>query len=344
MRLHHPAGLRLAIFLSAIATLQVGCDRSPGADGIADARLLGAFNATDPARSGYKLVFDDEFEDASGINFSQSDDGAPGFRWYARLFAVWGGTTSRPESFSISKGVLTIAGGQIGTAAPARNLLGFVGTTISNGGYFEARIAFDPATVRFDPHAPITQTNWWPSFYAMPIEYFTQTAQWPGQAAGFAHFVEDDFFEAWRERRRYGGTMHDWYGLPGCRTSGTNSGYCDVANDGGSLSVVGKSFGIKVPDGTDWRQFHVVGQLWVSGGSNANKTGFVQYYFDGRPSTDRVTWRDTSIQGPPPSGKSAFSILDQDHMVVYIGSPVQTPLKVDWVRIWQLSKETHGTH
>jgi hypothetical protein len=293
-----------------------------------------AFDAGHPSRSGYRLVFDDEFNDAAGISLSSSEDGAPGFRWYARLFDVWGGVTAAPEAFSTSNGILTIAGGQLGTAAPARNAQGFVGTTFANGAYFEARIAFDAATVHFDPRAPITKTNWWPSFYAMPIEYFTKTSQWPGQARGFAHFAEDDFFEAWLESRRYGGTLHDWYGLPGCRAGGGTSGYCDVANDG--------TLAVTVPRGTDWRQFHVVGQLWVSGQMTGDKRGFVQFYFDGKPSSDRVLWRDAPMQGPPPAGETAFSILDSDHLVVYIGSPAHTPLKVDWVRIWQLPSAANG--
>ena len=112
-------------------------------------KLVAAFDAGHPSRSGYRLVFDDEFNDARGISFNSSEDGPPGFRWYARLFDVWGGVTSAPEAFSTADGILTIAGGQLGTAAPARNARGFVGTTFANGAYFEARIAFDAATVRY---------------------------------------------------------------------------------------------------------------------------------------------------------------------------------------------------
>lgn len=321
--------LALCLLGCAKASPQIDSDRSRTTD-------RAAFDPAEPQRSGYKLVFDDEFDDASGISWSSAEDGAPGFRWYARLFAVWGGSTSPRDAFSISQGVLTIAGGQLGTAGPARNAHGFVGTTFADGAYFEARIAFDAAAVRFDASAPITPTNWWPSFYSMPIEYFMHSSQWPGQVPGFAHFAEDDFFEAWLETRRYGGAMHDWYGLPSCRLGGANSGYCDISNDGNSPQVVGKSFANEVPRGTDWRQFHVVGQLWVSGKTTPDKRGFVQFYFDGKPTADRVEWSDGPMQGPPPSGNTAFSVLDQDHLVVYIGSPAHTPLKVDWVRVWQL--------
>jgi hypothetical protein len=300
------------------------------------AAAFAAFDPRDPARSGYRLVFDDDFNDLSGISFSSSDDAAPGFRWYARLFSVWGGSTAPREAFTVSNGVLTIAGGQIGTAAPAKNARGYLGTTFANGAYFEARIAFDPSTVRFDPHAPITKTNWWPSFYSMAVEYLTRTAQWPGQPPGFAHFGEDDFFEAWLENGHYGGAVHDWYGMAGCRAGGAASGYCDVSNDGKSPQVVGKSLANEVPAGTDWRQFHTVGQLWVSGLTTTDKRGFVQFFFDGKPTTDRVEWRSGANPGPPPAGDTAFSILDQDHLVIYIGSPAQTPLQVDYVRVWQL--------
>ena len=311
----------------------VGVGRAAASTGV-------SFDPAQPRRSGYELTFDEEFDDASAISFSSLENGVPGFRWYARLFAIWGGSTSPREAFSVSGGVLTIAGGQLGTAAPATNSRGFVGTTFAGGAYFEARIAFDPETVRFDPSAPISKTNWWPSFYSMPIEYFTHTAQWPGQVPGFAHFVEDDFFEAWQETRRFGGTVHDWYGLPQCSANGANSGHCEVANDGNSPQVIGKNLANEVPAGTDWRQFHVIGQLWVSGKTTADKRGFVQFYFDGKPTTDRVEWRDGPMRGPPPAGDTAFSVLDQDHLVIYIGSPAQTPLKVDWVRVWQLPNQT----
>src|SRR5580693_6603770 len=152
------------------------CSLLTAADARTDVPRITAFDPADPSRSGYQLVFHDEFADASGISFSSSEDGAPGSRWYARLFEERGGSTAPPEAFSTSNGILTIAGGQIGTAAPARNAKGFVGTTFANGAYFEARIAFDPKMVRFNPGAPITKTNWWPSFYAMPIEYLTKTS------------------------------------------------------------------------------------------------------------------------------------------------------------------------
>lgn len=319
----------------ALGPLSGAQPSSHSGTGQSETHATPSFDPARPQGSGYKLIFDDEFDDASGISFSSREDGVPGFRWYARLFPVWGGSTAPREAFSITDGVLTIAGGQLGTAAPAKNARGFVGTTFTDGAYFEARIAFDPETVHITPDAPITTSNWWPSFYSMAIEYFTGTGQWPGQAPGFSHFAEDDFFEAWPETRRFGGTVHDWYGLPQCHAGGATSGLCDVANDGNS-PMVGKSFANKVPAGTDWRQFHVIGQLWVSGKTTPDKRGFVQYYFDGKPTTDRVEWRDGPMRGPPPAGDTAFSILDEDHMVIYVGSPAHTPLKVDWVRVWQI--------
>ena len=293
------------------------------------------FDPMKPAKFGYRLAFDDEFDDFSGINLSDAQDPRPGFRWYARLFPVWG-YMSPPEAFSLANGVLTIAGGQIGTAAPARNAAGYVGTTFADGAYFEARIAFDHDLVKFNPDAPITKENWWPSFYSIPLEYLTERARWPGQPEGYVHFGEDDFFEAWLQGDRYGGAVHDWYGRLGCNNAAALGGYCDIGNDGSSPGLAPNNVAIFVPSGTDWRQFHVIGQLWVSGAHTPDHRGFVQFYFDGQPTSDRIEWRNDGTDGtPPPSGDTLFSILDRDHLVVYIGSPATVPLKVDWVHVWK---------
>lgn len=295
------------------------------------------FDPAAPARYGYRLVFDDEFDDLSGINLSDEKNTRPGFRWYARLFPVWG-YMSPPEAFSQADGVLAIAGGQIGTAAPADTAAGYVGTAFSDGAYFEARIAFDHDRVNFRPEAPISKDNWWPSFYSIPIEYLTERAQWPGQPEGYVHFGEDDFFEAWLENDRYGGAVHDWYGRLGCNSSGAAAlgGYCDIENDGNSHGLAPNNIANEVPPGTDWKQFHVIGQLWVSGAHTPDHRGFVQFYFDGEPTGDRIEWRNDGSDGvPPPAGDTLFSILDRDHLVVYIGSPRNVPLRVDWVHVWQ---------
>lgn len=295
------------------------------------------FDPGNPAQFGYGLVFDDEFNDMSGINLSDAREPEPGFRWYARLFPVWG-YMSPPRAFSLADGVLTIAGGQIGTAAPASNAAGYVGTTFADGAYFEARIAFDHDRVKYDTTAPISEDNWWPSFYSIPIEYLTGRAQWPGQPDGYVHFGEDDFFEAWLQNDRYGGAVHDWYGRLGCKPGAALGGYCDIENDGNSSGLAPDNVEIRVPAETDWAQFHVIGQLWVSGAHTKDHRGFVQFYFDGKPTTDRIEWHNDGSNGaPPPGGDTLFSILDRDHLVVYIGSPKSVPLKVDWVRVWKVN-------
>jgi hypothetical protein len=299
------------------------------------AAAAGSFDPLRPEASGYRLEFNGTFDDASGICLKGSQGRpAAGFLWYARLFPVWG-TWSQPE-ISVSDRVLTISGGQIATAKPAPNHRGYEGRVFSGGGYFEARISFDPATVAYDIKQAINnRTNWWPCFYAFSLEYLAGADQWEGQLAGFAHFAEDDFFECWQDQARranwYGATVHDWYGMRDRNAGGL--GYSDIANDGRSPGVPDTQR-IRLPANNDWREFHTVGSLWVAAAGDSR--GFIQTYFDGQPVSGKVTWRAAKDALPPPSGSAVFSVIDRDHMVVYVGSPSNTPLHIQWVRVWQI--------
>jgi hypothetical protein len=77
----------------------------------------------------------------------------------------------------------------------------------------------------------------------------------------------------------------------------------------------------------------VVGQLWVPS-IEQNKCGYIQNYFDGKPTT-KIIWRFEDKLTPPPHGDFIFSIIDTSHLVVILGTGVKQPLRVDWVRVWQ---------
>ena len=301
--------------------------------------------------TGYRLVFESQFEDLSQIDFAISANGKPGAKFYARIFDKWGGVpaSARQEDVSVSAGVLTIAGGQIATIAPAPDTTdGFVGTTFRGGGYFEARLAWDRGKVHADFSKPIdNRTNWWPSFYSVPVEYFTGRMQWPGQPSGYVHFVENDFFEAW-SGNYYGATIHDWYGPLHCYGESTPLDYCHISNDGASsahptepaLDGVAKDqnkvhMGGREPDG-----FHVIGALWVSARHAPDGIGYVEYFFDGKSTGVWKSWKrsaDRSIA--PPTRDAVFAGLDDDRSVIFVGAPRNSPLKVDWIRVWQLPTE-----
>ena len=248
----------------------------------------------------------------------------------------------------MSGGVLTIGGGQISSVAPTSSEKSFIGTSFQGGGYFEARLAWNRSGDVYNPAKPIADDNWWPSFYSVPVEYFTGS-QWPGQAASYAHFVENDWFEAW-SGNYYGATVHDWWGehsAAGCNGISTPLGYCEISNDGTStvhpsdpgLDGVAKnqnrvSMGPSNPSG-----FHVIGALWVSAKHSPSGAGYVEYFFDGVYTGVWKWWRPLpSGAAPPPSVPYIFSELDDNHSVIFIGAPSNQTMQVDWIHAWQLKQ------
>ncbi|MGJ0486528.1 MAG: hypothetical protein ACR65R_18615 [Methylomicrobium sp.] len=291
------------------------------------------FDPKYPSRSGYKLVFGDEFGSSSTIDIKGTGD--PKFKWYTTPFFI----KPLSKTYSIIKvnnGILTLnstkssaQNSNIATAMPANNKQGWLGKTFSGGAYFEARISFDPATVN--------TANGWPSFWSMAIEHMAQKGadQWIGKVAGYSHFIEDDFFEydtaSFAGPNSYGATMHDWYGA---WKKTCSIGYCNVNNTshGGSSF---KNAVIKTSIKTDWTQFHTIGQLWVPSNILSNK-GYVNNYFDGKLMSI-VTWVNSSPPTIPPAGDFSFSIMDQSQLVIILGTGVNQPLNIDWVHVWQKS-------
>lgn len=300
--------------------------------------LLGALAvAADPpaeqsfAGRTYQLTFNDEFEHPTTIDLN--DTGAPGFHWYRRQF-FGGKPTPGGANITVANGILTLGGrgqpgGWLNTAAPAPGKEGWTGQVFRHGGYFEARL-------RFDPHAQPTATspNAWPAFWSMAIEHMALKGadQWPGQPAGYTHFIEPDFFEydtRWLpDNTAYGGAVHDWYGI----YNHPEPGFKQVANCGGASRTRFENFVIKVPAGNDFAQWHTFGCLWVP--AMAGTEGYLQFTFDGQNTTDRVSWAG-SPQDPPPREPWQFSILDQQGLVLLLAAGENWPIEVDWVRVWQ---------
>lgn len=296
-----------------------------------------AFDPANPGNAGYALVFDDEFSSPNTIDINNT--GAAGYNWYAR--DPFGNATS-PSYIKVTGGALTLLQSNnnfsfgIATAAPASNADGFIGRTFGGGAYYEARIKFNPANVN-----PAV-TNW-PSFWSDSVEFVANnsrwTAHWPGQAAGYDHFVEDDFFEYdLGTTGAYNGAIYDWYGTTG-QCGGT--WYCDINNNpnggnGGTSAFTNSE--PSVPSGTDWTQYHTIGQLWVAGNAANGFHGYIQDYFDGVPNTDKVTWIDSGTGTPPPSGTFQFSVMDQQHMWVALGTGTTNNIgfTIDWVHVWQI--------
>ncbi len=198
----------------------------------------------------------------------------------------------------------------------------FNGVAFGGGGYFEAELLFTPVLTGTLPT--------WPAFWSLTAEQSALgtgafSAQWPGQAAGYLHSVEVDFFEydAFLTTK-YGIAMHDDYGF------------------NGSQSTVNPSTGSPVSVGAaNFSQFHKFGYLWIPATASTNGTG--QYFFDGVQVGNTITWSQNNDAGlsPPPSGTQIGSVLDNRHLMLIIGNssvdPVAMQMVVKSVSVWQVS-------
>lgn len=265
-----------------------------------------------------------------------NDTRKPGFQWYIGEFFGRDSTSSQAIRFN-RDGSITLDGqsngiAKINTAAPLKDGKSWVGMAFGGGGYFEAQIAFNPE----DTVAADSKT--WPAFWSMAIEHLAGLPEqhWKGQPLDFFHFIEVDFFEYDLRRSNpqnyYGGAVHDWYGRfnVSCERS-----YCQVANTGGGGTQF-SNFEIKVPSNTALNNYHKYGLLWAPATSTTK--GKIQYFFDGRPTGDIVSWAQYDDQAPPP-GKSpwTFGIIDQQHLTIFLQTGPHEPMGVRSVEVWQRS-------
>jgi hypothetical protein len=93
---------------------------------------------------------------------------------------------------------------------------------------------------------------------------------------------------------------------------------------------------IEAPQSTDLSQFHKFGLLWVP--ATDTTQGYLQYYFDGVATGDKITW-DKYTDQPPPPGKAAwtFGVVDQMHFVLILGTGNGQPMTIRSVDVWQSS-------
>lgn len=306
---------------------------------------LRAQNGSNPAKPppqaaevGYtKNTFASHLSEAE-IDFT--DSGRAGFRWYVRN--PFGGTSSDPKKLMIFEpdGSLTITWGSIWTAATKYSPGNWAaGVAFGGGGYFEAELKFNPDEILS------TKSNWWPSFWSVALEHLARMEgeQWPGMPPGYAHFTEIDFFEFsgwWKPPAKccYAGTVNDWYGI---WNETCQKGFC-VRNNNLSGKTKFKNFLISFPPETDFSKYHRYGVLWVP--ATDTTPGYIQYYFDGKPTSDRVSWSKYSDQPPPPGDALwTFGILDKQHLVVTLGTGKGRPLTIKSVNVWQSSNDHNLT-
>lgn len=268
------------------------------------------------------------------------DTRGAGYKWYLGQFFGWPATVPAAVTINAEKS-LTLRGevSRINTATPSSDGKGWTGVAFGGGAYIRA-------ILKFDPNISLAGAKSWPGFWSMAIEHFAgePSEQWSGQAPGYAHFIEADFFEYDLPQsvfgtKRYGGALHEWYGIYG-RTC--ERIYCKVSNVSGAGSRF-SNFIINVPPETDFSEYHEYGFLWVP--ASKDKPGFAQYYFDGSATTNLVYWLLFEGQAPPPTMKPwAFGIIDRQHLALVLQTGANSKMTVDCVEVWQRSDSGNLVH
>lgn len=286
------------------------------------------------AAAGYNsLTFSDDFDSLSTIELTTNN--RPGYNWYTDSW--FSGQPTNPAIINISNSVLTLGTGNLKSAVPLPTAPYYMGSVFSGGAYYEARIAWDPAV-------PATGGR---GFWSMSIEHVydmyhrqpnrTEDEQWPGQPTGYAHFAELDIVEPVYQATAYQGTIHDWSGM---YRSGTSSGWDYNIANGNNIT----------PFRLDWNQFHTFGCLWIP--QNGSTPGYVRWFLD-NTSWATAYWKGPigapplPGQGEPGGGMTRFTadtpseatktwaIMDQHRFPIALLGNTASPMRVDWVRVWQ---------
>jgi hypothetical protein len=299
-----------------------------------------AFDPNNPAAFGYVLTFDDEFNTINTIDVNAT--GNPGYNWYTKEF--FGFQTTPASDITVSGGVLTLSANStsdcpanycIATAAPAANAQGYVGQVFSGsqgGWYIEIRVNFDPT---------IVGTNGTPSIWLMALQHLMATCpgncadQWPGQAANYEYFMEDDIFEynvPGAGGKSFSTNKHVWYG-----TYTTSCGfYCQYSPP--------LNYYVTLSADPIWSNWHSLGQLYVPGTPANGNIGSFTFYLDGDPVICSNSypcanqWVQSGLGTPPPTD---LSVTDTQSYALILGTGQNAtntgpiPFNIDYVRVWQ---------
>lgn len=230
---------------------------------------------------------------------------------------------ANPANVTINNG-LVLAGDVTGPNAEVSSASAksgtFVGTGFGCGGYFEATLKFDPATVLAGNFA-----GTWPSQWFLPIEKMLAPTgdNWPGVTPATEYYNENDVFEYiipgaivayWKS------TMHAWTGIF------PTPGFSDVNN---APQNIMQSLGTG-----SFLSFHYYGMLWNPATSTTK--GYVQYYYDRNPIGSPVSWTQYTNQTSPISGQPwAFGIIDKQHLVIIAGTGIGMTMTLGSWDFWQ---------
>lgn len=255
----------------------------------------------------------------STANTDLSGTYASGFQWYLYNFF---GETPTAANISITAGAISVGQGDntfnvaLGSAGFISASPNFVGTAFGGGAYIQAVIKFDP-TAYGGP-------NGWPAFWTYALEGNLGTSQWPGQAPGYQHFIETDIMEYFEGQFSesldiYAASFHDWYG-------------------GGQVGP-GTNFGVGQ---ANFANYNTVAMLWVP--ATVSVDGYVNYYWNGNLVSSTSYTQIPNGAVPPPTAPWIISIIDQDHLVIQMGSNSLHPIVVQSVQVWQANASSNMVH
>lgn len=250
------------------------------------------------------LTFSDEFDSISTIDLGAT--GEKGYKWYVRR--PYGASTVTSSDIVVENGVLTLK-----LQNPTYNYgLGTIDTKTGNGfvfnkGYMEIKFRIPDPSVNGEDESGV------PAIWSLPPEkLFGNSEAW----------VEMDWMEYWGKGTQYANYPDGFY---------TVSMHDHKLDGNGEVEYQYKNSNYK-QNGLGDQGWHTMGWTW--------KEGSITTYLDGNQVMTQAYSADskgspaaTLVKGTAQNG--VFTAMNTQMMALILGGSADSPLEVDYVRIWQ---------
>ncbi len=258
-----------------------------------------------------KLTFSDEFNSTDSIDMYAT--GKDGYKWYVNR--QWSASSITPQDYTVKDGVITLHANEPTYNITLSTMDADTGVGFSyRMGYLETRIRIPKPT--YD-HTQPGATGGIPAIWSFPenkwLEIKGENTQW----------VEIDWLEYW------GLDTEKWPKYP--------DGYYTVTLHDQMQGKEGKadhwySNGNSYQNGLGDGEWHTMGWVWAN--------DIVVTYVD-NVEVMRLTYDLDSLPNVPVRVQEglledgAFTLMNYQYAVLYLGGAVDNPLEVDYVHIWQ---------